>query len=397
MRPLAGDSLRDYHKYGIDIEGIGPSPVLFALPSPSESEMDRHSSNQVRRRRQVILPFVLICFISAVPTKLWAQLVPPVPIQVRTATTASTANTTTYTGSLMQSAVRQGWIRYGVRFGRVRPVANNRSSIQSRSTNETLSIMGGLTQQLSVIYRYENGDKVFTFVSSNDTLLVTRQAENPTDKDPTVEFHQPKQGQPELRIADGESRKTYRAETIWHLYFDYPEVCQQQLDPLLAGLRSGPPLSETVKLVEKALVQRSKLDRSSPVDRWRVLVEQLGSDSFAVRRAADAELRESGQAAIAFLLSYEMRDLDPEQQMRVRRIIRSLQPGEEEDSPDRAAAYLFSQPTAWVSLLGSDNLESRTVAKEELERLLERTVDFDPSATEEERAEQINVIRSTLM
>lgn len=256
--------------------------------------------------------------------------------------------------------------------------------------------MGGLTPQLNVNYRYENEDKLFAFDSTSDTITIKHQVDNPTTKEPSVEFYQPQQGSLELLIDDGSGRRIYHAETIWHLYFNYPDICRRRLDPLLSGLRNGPPLSESVKQVEKAMIQRSKLDRSSPVDRWRVLVEQLGADSFAVRRAADTELRESGQAAIAFLLSYDMKDLEPEQQMRVRRIIRSLEPGDEEDSADRAAAYLFSQPTAWLSLLGSENKESRTIAKAELEKLLEHSVNFDPSASKEKREEQIDIIKSTL-
>jgi hypothetical protein len=89
------------------------------------------------------------------------------------------------------------------------------------------------------------------------------------------------------------------------------------------------------------------------------------------------------------LRSLERSTLDAEQAFRMRRIIRTLATDVEEDTSERVAAALSSDPRVWYALLERDNVTVRRTASQRLGKLLEAEIEFDPAGTPEERAKQL--------
>ncbi|MGD0900938.1 MAG: hypothetical protein ABR915_24155, partial [Thermoguttaceae bacterium] len=142
----------------------------------------------------------------------------------------------------------------------------------------------------------------------------------------SVEFVQ-EPGEPvTLSVGPADHRQVHRAPTFWHLAIIQREACRQHVYPLLDALRPRWQVARTADLVESQLLKLAADDNKHERQQWAGLVEQLADDRFAKREAADRQLRAGGTAAIAYLRQLDFTRLDPEQQSRVRRILRSVVP-----------------------------------------------------------------------
>ena len=124
-------------------------------------------------------------------------------------------------------------------------------------------------------------------------------------------------------------------------------------------------------------------------------MEELGSPSFHTRRRAERMLRESGPAVVSYLTTIPRESLDAERKARIARLLSALSTSAD-DTPDRIAIWLIDDPLAWTSVLESDDVAHRKVAKEQLEALTSRNIVFDADADESTREVQVSAIRESL-
>jgi hypothetical protein len=63
------------------------------------------------------------------------------------------------------------------------------------------------------------------------------------------------------------------------------------------------------------------------------------------------------------------------------------------DSPKALAEWLASDPKVWLALLDDDDASRRERARQELARILDEPVDFEPFAPVDQRQTQIRALR----
>jgi hypothetical protein len=209
-----------------------------------------------------------------------------------------------------------------------------------------------------------------------------------------VRFVQPASGPVTLEV--GLPATKYSAASLWHLLLAEPGVCQKHLLPMLGELRPHWRLMELAESMERALIAQAGADVHAQRRQWQAWVEQLASESFADRQAADVALRSAGQPVVAFLRQQNPTELDPEQRRRIAGILAEVCDGSA-DSPERVADWLLDDKAIWLTLLGRGEIDQRIAAAEHLSKLCRRSLPFDPSASPESRQAQLAVLREKLV
>lgn len=211
-----------------------------------------------------------------------------------------------------------------------------------------------------------------------------------------VEFQQPAKGPLHLVVvADGQQREVSGA-SLWHLLLADRQLCEVHLIPLLEILNPEWQLISTADEISLALSHWAVTDHNDSRQQWLLLVAGLASDEFAVRQQSDLQLRQAGMAVVPFLQRLNPSELDAEQWFRVRRILGSFQAVEAPDTPDRVVVWLTGDSQVWLSLLDSPELSQRELALAQLQVLLNRNLEFDPTAPLTTRNEQLESLRGKL-
>lgn len=280
--------------------------------------------------------------------------------------------------------------------GRISVTSND----PTRSTNVTTR---GIDQQERLQLNFGNGLVSLNYemvtpafqltitVTDSDEVIVRRLPKSPAS-DTGLEFVQPADGQLSLRITRQDKQEHLRAPSYWHLALAWPQVCETELAPILEMLRPGWGLSKTATDLEAALKRDAR--RFHPLDRNRLqqLLRELGSREFARREAAERELHAAGETILPFLRAIDRKRLDAEQAFRVRSVIHGMHSELEEDAPSSLAPWLTGDPFIWLALLDRDQEPVRRIAAEQLGRLLDKPIDFDPAATPAIRRLQLKAI-----
>jgi hypothetical protein len=232
-------------------------------------------------------------------------------------------------------------------------------------------------------------------VTDGDEVILRRLPKSPA-KGAAVEFIQPTDGFVSLRTTLGGRKFEMRAPSFWHLALGCPKECEQQLVPILEILRTDWSLPQTARALQVALQRDAK--RFRPLDRSRLqeLLHALASNQFAQREAADRQLRAAGQAILPFLRAVDRRRVDAEQAFRVRSIIHGMNSDLGEDTPESLAPWLTGDPYIWFALLDCEQEPGRRFAAEQLGRLLNKSIDFDPAAAAAERGRQLKAIAAEI-
>ena len=186
---------------------------------------------------------------------------------------------------------------------------------------------------------------------------------------------------------------TYR---IWNGPHRDPELCESHLKPCLNVLRPKWSLTKEIDSIETRLFlfrgphfipnDDEPLEADYPA--W---LKSLADDRFAVRQAATARFVKAGIAAKPFLDGLDMRQLDGEQRMRVRRLQRSLE-FRTEDSANRIVSWLRDDRWFWFAHLNDRHPAKRRMAYAQLKRICGDTLAYDPEAEADLRASQIAVL-----
>lgn len=265
----------------------------------------------------------------------------------------------------------------------------------------------GRKEQVAVRYDYRDGsanfhyhlaspDEVVTVTAATSGHVVARCEPGPRSRIPPSEFVQPPSGPLVLTIGRDAEKKTITAPTIWHLLLTHRQAASEYVIPWLRILRPDWQLAERADDLEKELTRAAALGKLPDRRRWAALVAQLADDRFARREAADRQLRSAGPAVLAYLKGLDRDKLEPEQQVRVHRIIESLSAARGDESPRQAAAAMLTDPTIWLVLLEHNSLATRQAAAAHLARLLGTTIDFNPAADPPTRTRQLEALRQRL-
>lgn len=228
-------------------------------------------------------------------------------------------------------------------------------------------------------------------VTDSEEVIVRRLPKGDST-DAALEFVQPADGPISLRLTQGTRREQLRSPSYWHLALSWPHVCETQLAPILEILRPDWALSKTATALEAQLKRDAR--RFRPLDRSRLdeLLRELGSHEFAQRESAERQLRAAGETILPFLRAIDRSRLDAEQAFRVRSVIHGMHSDLDDDTPENLAPWLVGDPHIWLALLDRDQEPMRRLAAEQLGRLLDKPLDFDPAAEPEVRQRQIKAI-----
>ena len=303
-----------------------------------------------------------------------------------------------HTSDLIQ---RLNWIRFELVQGRI--ITRDTRQGQSRSatvTNEkkkireevTLKIVGGtpLFQ-----YQYQDSEQTIQIELINNHRLVIKR--NPTANAdwPRVEVQQSEQGPLRMIVVQGSSSQVYTAKHLWQLMLSHPDPCRKHLYPLLELLRSDWQLEQWAEQVETSLIRMASYHTHPEYDHLQRLIEQLADPAFRTRQSADRQLRAMGQPVISYLNQLNTRNMTTEQRLRIRRICQSLTT-RTGDTPEAVSAWLLSSPRIWFILMNRPENDIRELAHQQLSRLLQKKLVFNPAASPQQRQLQLGRIEGTI-
>ena len=123
----------------------------------------------------------------------------------------------------------------------------------------------------------------------------------------------------------------------------------------------------------------------------KAVLAQFDSDDFRTREAALGELKKLGQPAAHVLARMDRSNLSPEQTAGVDEFLAAYLPLGKEDM-----ARLKSSPNFLLDTLASEDPTLRRLALVQLKQVAPTKVDFDPDASQETRATQLQKLRTTL-
>lgn len=291
------------------------------------------------------------------------------------------------------------WVRFEVVLGQLTAVSPY--SCQSRlagaddrgqPTNESLSITADREHALIVYELVDGGQQLRVEITEGNRVCIRRIS---TDEVllPGLEFTQDADGL-KLELQRADLRQTYKAPTLWHLILAHPSIFQQQLLPILHRLRPDWELETQALRVQDRLLQVASAWRADDAA-LHGLVEQLASETYQVREAADRQLRSRGYSILGFLDRLDPTGLDVEQRKRIRQIRESLHV-ETGDTPQRVAMWLVEDKPIWLTMLAHEQLDVRRLAANHLQRITKLPIDFDPAGEGPERDAQIQQLAALL-
>ena len=268
------------------------------------------------------------------------------------------------------------------------------TSMGSGGETESLSLSSNGNHRVSLTFdRTSAGEKLHVEVFGGERITISRHPVKGKEAHATVvDFRQPDEGALTLSVVQDGIAREIKGETLWHLLLADPALCRRHLLPLLEMFRPDWRLSETAAAIESQTLLTAEAYRPENLQRWAGWVDELASDRFAVRQAADRQLRAAGMAAIPYLESLDRKKLDFEQWSRIRQIVEA-HGDEEEDTPAAAARRLMGDRSLWLTFLSRPDETIRRIAANQLGFLLRAPIAFDPAAPEATRREQIATLR----
>lgn len=296
-------------------------------------------------------------------------------------------------------AAQLRWLQLSVVGGRmtllsdqINNLAETQAKLRDRQERLRIGVADGLP---SIGYELTGKDVEFQLeINQREKIEIRRRSlgEEPAS---SLEFIQQPGRNVTLEVTSDGQTERRDAPTLWHLWLADPELCRKNLEPLLKILAPGWKLDADAEQITRLLLAGAE-DSAPRSQEWDALVAQLGDPQYARREAADRQLREAGQAALPYLTMLDPRELDAEQRFRIRRIVSRLQTDTQEDTPERAAAWLRADPRIWLALARRPELETRATAGRQLQALLGADVVFDAAADPPTREAQLLKIAERL-
>jgi hypothetical protein len=292
------------------------------------------------------------------------------------------------------------WLRLEIIGGRI-AVASSRCGSHrltaepenGGAARQSLLVQMGPTVLTAQYEQLDEHSELTLDVDERGRLTICRRSEG--DSTGTeVRYVQPATGEVTLSIGAQRPRE-YKAASLWHLLLTEQDASREHLLPLLARLRPDWPAGEALTQIEAALVERAGEDPLPLRRQWQTWIDELASESFARRQAADRALRAGGQPVLGFLREQSSAGLDPEQRRRIAGIL-SAAAASGADSPCRVADWLIADKRVWLSLMSRGELDQRIAAAQHLTKLCGRSLAYDPEASADLRQAQLADLQARL-
>lgn len=182
------------------------------------------------------------------------------------------------------------------------------------------------------------------------------------------------------------------ADSLVDLRRRYPADVALYLEPIFRSLGQERVLAQVDPHVAWQVFAPLYTPDDKLLAHVRQLVRQLDADAFADRESAARQLASLGAPAALALRSLGTSGLSPEQLTRVEALLSPWQ-----TLADEQAIRLRSDPFFLLDCLYSDDLQIRTWAHAELDRVLARRIPFDLSAPDDTRRQAVRKLRSELL
>lgn len=299
-------------------------------------------------------------------------------------------------GSLV---VTKNWVRFDLVLGRITATqirGGQRNCSQNsgadESTRELLSVT--CTGDAPSV-RYELMDPnqwLIVEVLNRNQVLVLREPQ-PGTATVRLEFVQPADGS--IRVLLGDKQQplaAVSADSLWHLMLAEPELCRQELMPILDLLRPHWKLMELANQVETNLLRAATDGDGVSAARLLELVKALDSPRFAERQLADQQIRTLGVSVLRQFKQLDRTSLTREQRQRIEQIERKLAVPKA-DTRERVVAWLLNDESVWLSMLSRREADKRQIAAARLSETHPAAHTFDPFADEKQRRKQIDALR----
>lgn len=268
-------------------------------------------------------------------------------------------------GNAQSLAARQRWARFVVTRGLVTAIMphGQNATLSSGGPDEPRQEQFGIFCQSGVTtIRYErrtSNDLLQVVFSAPQQLMIERvpQGEGGPQH---LTFHQSSRGLT-LTLVDHDGEQRYAAPTLWHLVLAHPQA-GRALTEVLEQLRPDWGLAAQVERLEQQLLEDHRTGPRPQVERW---VAELADGRFAVRQAADRELRLLGHSLLPLLDQLDETRLNSEQKRRLAAITQRLERGTE-DTPAYAAAWLANDQRIWRAWEDSSQPRARLAAEHHL-------------------------------
>jgi len=297
------------------------------------------------------------------------------------------------------NADRLRWMQYKMVAGRI---AVTSSYPGTNMTFGPARVDGRRRERLEIHINQSQIDLQYELISPDEQLSIAlvdgkrlsirRQRSEPNY---TLEFEQHPDRPLLFALTENEQRRTFRADSFWHLYLEEPELIRRRLVPVLEILHPSWQLASLGAALEETLFERAQNPQPLDTHRWHRLVDDLASSKFSDRTTAERELRAAGQVILPFLQNLDRARLDAEQASRIRALVDSLAVSYE-DSIDRISTWLAGDEQIWLSLMSRADLPRRRLAAKQLSLLVGAPLDFDPTADEAQRTAQVQRLRARL-
>jgi hypothetical protein len=177
-------------------------------------------------------------------------------------------------------------------------------------------------------------------------------------------------GDPQSRINCG-----FQADSFAELAEQHPAELRKYLSPVLRHLGGADPFAPGAADVYGAFAEIEP--EAAAQEKLAALLPGLSDPDPHQRQLAFEELQTLGAAVACAALRWPDSDLNPQQRLSIKQYLRS-----QSRRRDETAAELRRDPLFLVDCLEFDDARVRSLAKDELERALSRTIDLDTTRSD---------------
>jgi hypothetical protein len=155
----------------------------------------------------------------------------------------------------------------------------------------------------------------------------------------SVVWDQPAHGVISVVVREGDKSTSIKALSLWHIWFERPEICKDHLFPMLSKIEANWNLELIARETDTRLKEALAISPIVSEKKVRDLLQEFNSNDSTVRDRAHRELRYLGLAALTPMMVTNLEPLGPEQSRRIERLIQTMRPNTD-DTPNRLASWL---------------------------------------------------------
>lgn len=157
--------------------------------------------------------------------------------------------------------------------------------------------------------------------------------------DYSIVWDQPSHGIISIVVREGDKRTSLKSLSLWHIWFERPEICKEHLFPMLSKVESNWNLELIALETDTRLKEALAISPIVSEKKVRDLLQDFNANDSVIRDRAHRELRYLGLAALTPMMVTNLEPLGPEQSRRIQRLIQTMRPNTD-DTPNRLASWL---------------------------------------------------------